>query len=147
MCDVPGAGSLQSSSPARALLEGGGGVPSGQSQSGCRAVTGDVNAVGGGGFWRLGMRLGLALGCGNAFGVESGQWGRGGTPPPPSSDSLPPPPWGCSIVSRNSGGFSPPVVYSRSKEGFGARAALKSHPLPAPRHQSDTTQVWAYEAF
>ena len=38
---------------------------------------------GGGGFWRLEMWLGLVLGCGNAFGVESGQWegGRGGTPP------------------------------------------------------------------
>ena len=28
---------------------------------------------GGGGFWRLEMRLGLVLGYGNAFGVESGQ--------------------------------------------------------------------------
>ena len=35
----------------------------GQFQSGCRAVTGDVKAVGGG-YWRLGMRLGLVLGCG-----------------------------------------------------------------------------------
>ena len=61
-----------------------------QSQSGGRAVTGDVKAVGGGGFWRLEMRLGLVLGYGNAFGGESVQWGggRGDTPPPPSSDSL-----------------------------------------------------------
>ena len=65
----------------RALLEGEGG-PSGQSQSGCRAVTGDVKAVGGGGFWRLEMRLGY----GNAFRVESAQGGggrgEGGNPPP-----------------------------------------------------------------
>ena len=33
---------------------------------------------GGGGFWRLGMRLGLVLGYGNVFGVESVQWGGGG---------------------------------------------------------------------
>ena len=59
-----------------ALLEGEGG-PSGQSQSGCRAVTGDVKAVGGGGgYWRLEMRLGLVLGYGNASRVESGQSGR-----------------------------------------------------------------------
>ena len=44
-----------------------------------------MKAGGGGGFWRLEMRLGLVLGYGNAFGVESGQWGggRGVTPPPP----------------------------------------------------------------
>ena len=60
----------------RALLEGEGGA-SGQSQSGCRAVTGDVKAVGGGCYWRLEMRLGRVLGYGNAFGVGSGQWGRG----------------------------------------------------------------------
>ena len=42
---------------------------------------------GGGGFWRLEKRLGLALGYGNAFGAESVQWG-GGYPPPLSSDSL-----------------------------------------------------------
>ena len=43
-----------------------------------------MKAVGGGGFWRLGMRLGPVLRYGNAFGVESVQWegGRGGTPPP-----------------------------------------------------------------
>ena len=42
-------------------------------------------AGGGGGYWRLEMRLGLVLGYGNAFGVESGPecWGRGGYPPPP----------------------------------------------------------------
>ena len=45
-----------------------------QSQSSCRVVTGDVKAVGGGGFWRLEMRVGLVLGYGNAFGVESVQW-------------------------------------------------------------------------
>ena len=44
-----------------------------------RAVTGYVKAVGrGGGYWRLGMRLGRALGYGNAFAVESVQWGEGG---------------------------------------------------------------------
>ena len=42
-----------------------------------------MKAVGGvGGYWRLEMRLGLVLGYGNSFGVESGQWG-GGSPPPP----------------------------------------------------------------
>ena len=43
-------------------------------------VTADVTAVGGGGYWRLEMRLGLLLGYGNAFGVESGPecWGGGG---------------------------------------------------------------------
>ena len=40
--------------------------------------------MGGGGYWRLEMRLGLVLGYGNAFGVESVQWeGGGGYPPPP----------------------------------------------------------------
>ena len=56
----------------------------GQSQGGRRAVTGDVQAVEGGGFWRLGMRLGAG------FGVWECLWGRvsavgrgeGGTPPP-----------------------------------------------------------------
>ena len=66
----------------RALLEGEWG-PSGQSRSGCRAGTGDMKAVGGGGFSRLEKRLGLVLGYGNAFGVESVQWGGGrGVPPP-----------------------------------------------------------------
>ena len=38
-----------------------------------------------GGYWRLEMRVGLALGCGNTFGVESGpeSWGNG---VPPLSD-------------------------------------------------------------
>ena len=36
-----------------------------------------MKAVGGGGFWRLEMRLGLVLGYGNAFQVESVQWGGG----------------------------------------------------------------------
>ena len=66
----------------RALLEGGG-VRSGEFQSGCRAVTGDVKQLGGG-YWRLELRLGLVLGYGNAFGVESVKSGRGrGAPPPP----------------------------------------------------------------
>ena len=46
------------------------GVRSGKVRSGCRAVTGDVTAIRGGGYWRLAMRLGLVLGYGNAF------WGR-----------------------------------------------------------------------
>ena len=56
---------------------------SGKFQSGCRAVTGDVKRLGGG-YCRLEMQLGLVLGYGNAFGVESGPecWG-GGVPPPP----------------------------------------------------------------
>ena len=43
----------------------------------------------GGGYWRLEMQLGLALGYGDAFGVESGPecWGGRGVPPL-SSDSL-----------------------------------------------------------
>ena len=54
----------------------------GKFHSGCRAVTGDVKRLGGG-YWRLEMRLGLVLGYGNAFGVESGPecWGGGGNPP------------------------------------------------------------------
>ena len=79
---VGGGGGRSRAAPgprSRALLEGEGGQ-SGQSQSGCRAVTGDAKAVGGGGFWRLEMRLGY----GNAFRVESAQWGGGrGVPPPP----------------------------------------------------------------
>ena len=66
----------------RALLEGEG-APSGQSQSGWRAVTGYLKAVGGGGYWRLEMRLGLVLGYGNAFGGKSVQWQGGGEYPPP----------------------------------------------------------------
>ena len=45
---------------------------------------GFVKAVGGGGYWRSQMRLGLVLGCGNASGAESGPgffWG--GNPSPP----------------------------------------------------------------
>ena len=45
-------------------------------------------AVSGG--WECGW--GLVLGYGNAFGVDSVQWGGGKPPPPSSSDSLPPPP-------------------------------------------------------
>ena len=43
-----------------------------------------------GSYRRLELWLGLLLGCGNAFGVESGagSWGAGGYPTPPSSDSL-----------------------------------------------------------
>ena len=59
------------------------GCDRGKLQSGCRAVTGDVKRSGGG-YWRLEMRLGLVLGYGDAFGVESGPecWGGGGYPPP-----------------------------------------------------------------
>ena len=53
----------------RAVLEGEGG-PSGQSQSGCTAVTGDVKAGGGGGYWRLEMRLGAGVGVWECL------WGR-----------------------------------------------------------------------
>ena len=66
-------------------------VPSGQSRSGCRAVTGDVKAVGGwavtGGWECDGGRV---LGYGNAFWgrVSAVGRGEGGTPPPLSSDSL-----------------------------------------------------------
>ena len=44
------------------------------------------SGLGGGGFWRLEMRLWLVLGYGNAFGVGSGlEWGggKGVTPSPP----------------------------------------------------------------
>ena len=48
-----------------------------------------------GGYWRLEMRLGLVLGYGNAFGVESGQWGGGrGVSPPPPPQAIPSPPRG-----------------------------------------------------
>ena len=51
---------------------------------------GTVKAVGGR-LLAVEMRLGLVLGYGNCFGVESGpeSLGTGGTPPPPSSVSLP----------------------------------------------------------
>ena len=49
-----------------------------------RAVTGDVKRLGGG-YWRLGMRLGRVVGYGNAFGAESVPecWGGGSPLPPP----------------------------------------------------------------
>ena len=54
-------------------LKGRGGR-SGQFRSGLQSGHGgcEGGCGGGGGYWRLEMRLGLALGCGNAFGVESG---------------------------------------------------------------------------
>ena len=81
---------MPSPSP-RALLEREG-CDRGKFQSGCRAVTGDVKRLGGG-YWRLEMRLGLVLGYGNAFGVESGPecWGGGGYPPPLQAIPCPPP--------------------------------------------------------
>ena len=68
----------------RALLEGEG-APSGQSQSGCRAVTGDLKAVGGGGYWRLEMRLGADVGVWECLWgrVSAVGRGEGGNPPPP----------------------------------------------------------------
>ena len=56
---------------------------------------------GGGGFWRLEMRVGLVLEYGNAFGVESVQWGggRGVTPPPPQ---------GVALIFIPAGGGAPP---------------------------------------
>ena len=80
--------------PRRALLEGEGGH-----RGSPRAVAErSQGAVGGGGFWRLEMRSGLVLGYGNAFGVESVQWGGGrGTTPPPHFKrfSAPLPPESC----------------------------------------------------
>ena len=67
---------------ARALLEGEGGHW-GQSQGGRRAVTGDVQAVEGGGFWRLGMRLGAGFGVWERLWGRVSAVGRGeGVPPP-----------------------------------------------------------------
>ena len=46
----------------------------------------------GGGYWRLGMPLGLMLGCGNPFRAECGlesSWG-GGAPPPFKRSPVPP---------------------------------------------------------
>ena len=67
----------------RALLEGEG-VRSGEFQSGCRAVTGDVKRLGGG-YWRLEMRLGAGVGVwGCLWGVvRAGVLGGRGVPPPP----------------------------------------------------------------
>ena len=56
----------------------------------------------GGGFWRLEMRLGLVSGYGNAFRVESGQWGGGrGVPPPFQAIPCPPPPTPCSSPAHD----------------------------------------------
>ena len=74
----------------RAALEGEGGR-SGQFQSGCRAVTGDVQAVGG----RL-LAVGNAVGAGVGVweylwgGVRAGVLGRGeGVTPPPPFQAMP----------------------------------------------------------
>ena len=54
------------------------------------------------------MRLGLMLGYGNAFGVESGPecWGEGGTPPPVEAIPWAIPPF-------------PPLLSSRTSLGVG----------------------------
>ena len=93
----------------RALLEGEG-CDWGKFQSGCRAVTGDVKRLGGG-YWRLEMRLGLVLGDGNAFGVESGPecWGGGGCPPPPPFKQFP----GVGVSLRTVCGRAPSPSASR----------------------------------
>ena len=119
----------------RALLEGEGG-PSGQSQSSCRAVTGDVKAVGGGGFWRLEMRLGY----GNAFRVESAQWGGGRGVPPPFKRF--PGGGGCPSLFEN--------LYRQTGHSFGHRMQWQGH-LPKGMRAScsamcavnDTTANWA----
>ena len=70
--------------PPRAGLCLKGRVPSGQSRSGCRAVTGGVKAVGGGGYWRLGMRWGAGVGVWEClWGRVSAVGGGRGVPPPP----------------------------------------------------------------
>ena len=90
MCGIDEAPNLLLPAPPMALLEGEG--ASGQSQSGCRAVTEDVKAVGGGRFLAVGNAVGAGVGVWECLsGIDPGQWG-GGSPPPPSSDSLPPPP-------------------------------------------------------
>ena len=76
----------------------------------------------GGGYWRLEMRLGLMLGYGNAFGVESGPecWGGEGYPPPPFQAI---PCAGPCVVAR--GG---PAARARGR-------ALKGPPLSVHAHE------------
>ena len=90
--------------PLCAPMGGGGGGRSGQFQSGCRAVTGHVKAVGGGGYWRLEMRLGLALGYGKPLGWSQGRSvGVGGGTPPPFKRF----PWGGGGGPANRGSVAP----------------------------------------
>ena len=56
-----------------------------QGATGC----GQGEQVGGIGYWRLEMRLGLVLGYGTAFGVESGPECWGGRAPPPLLGAIP----------------------------------------------------------
>ena len=82
----------------RALLEGEGG-PSGQSQSGCRAVTGDVKAVVGGGAvtggWECGW--GWCWGMGMPLGQSQCNGKGGGGLPPPPPHHLQAIPWVCRL--------------------------------------------------
>ena len=82
----------------------------GQSESSCRAVAEDVTAVGGGGYWRLGMRLGAGVGVWEClFGVETVQCrgGRGAPPPPFKRFPAPPPPL-CPTAASDAEGSPPP---------------------------------------
>ena len=104
-------------------------VPSGQSQSGCRAVTGGVKAVGGAvtGGWECDG--GLVLGYGNAFRVESVQWGGGrGVPPPLSSDSLVAPDFSPTIDGR--------LQLCMLREGAGGGTSYWA-PRTRKRHQQE----------
>ena len=64
---------------------------SGQSQSGCRAVTWGCESGWGGGFWRLEMRLGLVLGVWECLGgrVRAAVLGGEGGNPPPALEAIP----------------------------------------------------------
>ena len=60
----------------RALLEGEGGHRGSHGAVAERSRACE-SGLGGGGYWRLEMRLGLVLGYGNAVGIEAVQWGGG----------------------------------------------------------------------
>ena len=117
--------------------------PPGQFQSGCRAVTEDVQAVGGGGFWRLEMRLGAGVGVWECL------WGRvravgGGVPPPLSSDSLPIPHPRFSLYPPVSPQFlpSPP-----SPVPFGHQSFLGKDPIEPLVSGSPTSNTCSYMAL
>ena len=94
-----------------------------------------------GGFWRLGMRLWLVLGCGNASGVESGQWGRGGggcypplpatTCPQPGSGAEPPQALQCAAPQA-----LPPLALSDPSAAGSPYARPMFGPLTSPSSAS-----------
>ena len=98
---------------------------------------GCASSWGGGGYWRLEMRLGLALGDGNGFGGESGpDWGAGGVTPLPPLKRFPAGEGGaggggvCRISgkseSTNSGGTNP-APFLRDERTHRAALAKMAH--------------------